>query len=203
MSGVEEQEKQTNTTTDEENNVNEEVVEDETAESVEVLDKDETEEANDSEAEISQLQSKLNALQAEKDELFQQLLRVQAEYDNFKKRTIKEREAARKYQSQDLIQELLPVLDNFERALQVEKTEATASIIDGISMVYNQLKDALASQGAEEIPAVGEEFDPNIHHAVMQVEDNDQPSNTVVEELQKGYKLKDRVIRPAMVKVTK
>ncbi len=203
MSGVEEQEKQTNTTTDEENNVNEEVVEDETAESVEVLDKEETEEANDSEEDTSQLQSKLNALQAEKDELYQQLLRVQAEYDNFKKRTIKEREAARKYQSQDLIQELLPALDNFERALQVEKTEATASIIDGISMVYNQLKEALASQGAEEIPAVGEEFDPNIHHAVMQVEDDDQPSNTVVEELQKGYKLKDRVIRPAMVKVTK
>ncbi len=203
MSGVEEQEKQTNTTTEEENNVNEEVVEDETAESVEVLDKEETEEANDSEEDTSQLQSKLNALQAEKDELYQQLLRVQAEYDNFKKRTIKEREAARKYQSQDLIQELLPALDNFERALQVEKTEATASIIDGISMVYNQLKEALASQGAEEIPAVGEEFDPNIHHAVMQVEDDDQPSNTVVEELQKGYKLKDRVIRPAMVKVTK
>ncbi|WP_077299406.1 nucleotide exchange factor GrpE [Virgibacillus pantothenticus] len=200
---MEEQEKQTNTTTDEENNVNEEVVEDETAESVEVLDKEETEEANDSEEDTSQLQSKLNALQAEKDELYQQLLRVQAEYDNFKKRTIKEREAARKYQSQDLIQELLPALDNFERALQVEKTEATASIIDGISMVYNQLKEALASQGAEEIPAVGEEFDPNIHHAVMQVEDDDQPSNTVVEELQKGYKLKDRVIRPAMVKVTK
>ncbi|API90584.1 protein GrpE [Virgibacillus pantothenticus] len=200
---MEEQEKQTNTTTEEENNVNEEVVEDETAESVEVLDKEETEEANDSEEDTSQLQSKLNALQAEKDELYQQLLRVQAEYDNFKKRTIKEREAARKYQSQDLIQELLPALDNFERALQVEKTEATASIIDGISMVYNQLKEALASQGAEEIPAVGEEFDPNIHHAVMQVEDDDQPSNTVVEELQKGYKLKDRVIRPAMVKVTK
>ncbi|NBJ68571.1 MULTISPECIES: nucleotide exchange factor GrpE [Clostridia] len=200
---MEEQEKQTNTTTDEENNVNEEIVEDETVESVEVLDKEETEEANDSEEDISQLQSKLNALQAEKEEMYQQLLRVQAEYDNFKKRTIKEREAARKYQSQDLIQELLPALDNFERALQVEKTEATASIIDGISMVYNQLKEALASQGAEEIPAVGKEFDPNIHHAVMQVEDEDQPSNTVVEELQKGYILKDRVIRPAMVKVTK
>ncbi|RFA36363.1 nucleotide exchange factor GrpE [Virgibacillus dokdonensis] len=200
VSGVEEQEKNTNTAT--ENDDKQEEVVEEAAESVEVLDKDDTDEANDSDAD-SELQSKLKALQAEKEELYQKLLRVQAEYDNFKKRTVKEREAALKYQSQDLIQELLPALDNFERALQVEKTEATASIIDGISMVYKQIKDALASQGAEEITAVGEEFDPNVHHAVMQIEAEDKPSNIVVEELQKGYKLKDRVIRPAMVKVNK
>ncbi|WP_073004495.1 nucleotide exchange factor GrpE [Virgibacillus chiguensis] len=200
VSGVEEQEKNTNTAT--ENDDKQEEVVEEAAESVEVLDKDDTDEANDSDAD-SELQSKLKALQAEKEELYQKLLRVQAEYDNFKKRTVKEREAALKYQSQDLIQELLPALDNFERALQVEKTEATASIIDGISMVYKQIKDALASQGAEEITAVGEEFDPNVHHAVMQIEAEDKPSNIVVEEVQKGYKLKDRVIRPAMVKVNK
>ncbi|WP_121639720.1 nucleotide exchange factor GrpE [Virgibacillus sp. Bac330] len=200
VSGVEEQEKNTNTAT--ENDDKQEEVVEEAAESVEVLDKDDTDEANDSDAD-SELQSKIKALQAEKEELYQKLLRVQAEYDNFKKRTVKEREAALKYQSQDLIQELLPALDNFERALQVEKTEATASIIDGISMVYKQIKDALASQGAEEITAVGEEFDPNVHHAVMQIEAEDKPSNIVVEELQKGYKLKDRVIRPAMVKVNK
>ncbi|AUJ26219.1 heat shock protein GrpE [Virgibacillus dokdonensis] len=198
---MEEQEKNTNTAT-ENDDKQEEVVEEEAVESVEVLDKDDTDEANDSDAD-AELQSKLKALQAEKEELYQKLLRVQAEYDNFKKRTVKEREAARKYQSQDLIQELLPALDNFERALQVEKTEDTASIIDGISMVYKQIKDALASQGAEEITAVGEEFDPNVHHAVMQIEAEDKPSNIVVEELQKGYKLKDRVIRPAMVKVNK
>ncbi|SHG70416.1 molecular chaperone GrpE [Virgibacillus chiguensis] len=197
---MEEQEKNTNTAT--ENDDKQEEVVEEAAESVEVLDKDDTDEANDSDAD-SELQSKLKALQAEKEELYQKLLRVQAEYDNFKKRTVKEREAALKYQSQDLIQELLPALDNFERALQVEKTEATASIIDGISMVYKQIKDALASQGAEEITAVGEEFDPNVHHAVMQIEAEDKPSNIVVEEVQKGYKLKDRVIRPAMVKVNK
>lgn len=200
VSGVEEQEKNTNTAT--ENDDKQEEVVEEAAESVEVLDKDDTDEANDSDAD-SELQSKIKTLQAEKEELYQKLLRVQAEYDNYKKRTVKEREAALKYQSQDLIQELLPALDNFERALQVEKTEATASIIDGISMVYKQIKDALASQGAEEITAVGEEFDPNVHHAVMQIEAEDKPSNIVVEELQKGYKLKDRVIRPAMVKVNK
>lgn len=131
------------------------------------------------------------------------MLRIQAEYDNFKKRTQKERIAERKYKAQDLANELLPVMDNFERALQVESTEETKSIIEGISMVYNQLKEALKSQGVEEIEAEGNPFDPNLHHAVMQVEDEEQESNIVVEELQKGYILNDRVIRPAMVKVNK
>jgi molecular chaperone GrpE len=95
------------------------------------------------------------------------------------------------------------VLDNFERALQVEKTEETASLINGISMVYRQLQDALTSNGVETMETEGQEFDPNLHHAVMQVEDDAFEANHIVEELQKGYVLKDRVIRPAMVKVNK
>jgi molecular chaperone GrpE len=199
---VEEQKKQENTATDEGMDIKEQVTED-AVESAEVIDAEETDEVNDVDDETSELERKLEELEVEKDKLHDRLLRIQAEYDNYKKRTLKEREADRKYKSQDLIEELLPALDNFERALQVEKTEATASIIEGITMVYNQIKEALASQGAEEIASVGEEFDPNIHHAVMQVEDESQPSNIVIEELQKGYKLKDRVIRPAMVKVNK
>lgn len=202
MSDVEEQKKQENTATDEGMDIKEQVTED-AVESAEVIDTEETDEANDVNDETSELERKLEELEVEKDKLYDRLLRIQAEYDNYKKRTLKEREADRKYKSQDLIEELLPALDNFERALQVEKTEATASIIEGITMVYNQIKEALASQGAEEIASVGEEFDPNIHHAVMQIEDESQPSNIVIEELQKGYKLKDRVIRPAMVKVNK
>lgn len=202
MSDVEEQKKQENTATDEGMDIKEQVTED-AVESAEVIETEETDEANDVNDETSELERKLEELEVEKDKLHDRLLRIQAEYDNYKKRTLKEREADRKYKSQDLIEELLPALDNFERALQVEKTEATASIIEGITMVYNQIKEALASQGAEEIASVGEEFDPNIHHAVMQVEDESQPSNIVIEELQKGYKLKDRVIRPAMVKVNK
>ncbi|MFU0791419.1 nucleotide exchange factor GrpE [Virgibacillus proomii] len=199
---MEEQKKQENTATDEGMDIKEQVTED-AVESAEVIETEETDEANDVNDETSELERKLEELEVEKDKLHDRLLRIQAEYDNYKKRTLKEREADRKYKSQDLIEELLPALDNFERALQVEKTEATASIIEGITMVYNQIKEALASQGAEEIASVGEEFDPNIHHAVMQVEDESQPSNIVIEELQKGYKLKDRVIRPAMVKVNK
>ncbi|MGX9933249.1 nucleotide exchange factor GrpE [Virgibacillus salarius] len=199
---MEEQDKQTRTVTDDEEKV-EAKAEAETADSIEVIDAKEEEVETDKTNHSTIEQSELDTLQKEKDEIYQRMLRVQAEFNNFKKRTLKERDAERKYKSQDLIQELLPALDNFERALQVEKTEATSSLIDGITMVYNQLKDALFSQGVEEIATVDEEFDPNLHHAVMQVEDGEKASNVIVEELQKGYKLKDRVIRPAMVKVNK
>ncbi|WP_310739759.1 nucleotide exchange factor GrpE [Oceanobacillus alkalisoli] len=145
----------------------------------------------------------LAALQKEKDDLYDRILRLQAEYDNFKRRSQKEKEAERKYKAQDLVNDLLPVLDNFERALQVEQTEATSNLIEGISMVYRQLQDALTNNGVEVIDTEGKEFDPNLHHAVMQVEDENHESNHIVEELQKGYMLKDRVIRPSMVKVNK
>ncbi|MEQ6389389.1 nucleotide exchange factor GrpE [Bacillaceae bacterium S4-13-58] len=141
-------------------------------------------------------------VQKEKDEVYQRFLRLQADYENFKRRTIKEREADRKYRSQDLIQDILPVLDNFERALQIQAEEASFSqFVDGMKMVYNQLRQALVKEGIEEIGAEGQPFDPNFHQAVMQVQDPEQPPNTIVEVFQKGYRLKDRVIRPAMVKV--
>ncbi|MFC0522553.1 nucleotide exchange factor GrpE [Pontibacillus salicampi] len=141
-------------------------------------------------------------LQQEKDELYQRLTRLQADYDNFRRRSKKERENDLKYKAQDVIEELLPAVDNFERALNTEiPDESAKTFVDGMNMVYRQLKDALEKQGVEEIPAVGEEFDPELHQAVMQVEDENFGSNVVVEELQKGYKLKDRVIRPSMVKV--
>ncbi|MBP2078144.1 nucleotide exchange factor GrpE [Oceanobacillus polygoni] len=177
-----------------------------TNEEVEVIDSTDQEitESNETDsASMEELKAENQALKAEKDEVFNRLLRLQAEYDNFKKRSQKEKEAERKYKSQDLINELLPALDNFERALQVEVTEANSNLFDGITMVYRQLQDALVSQGLEVIETEGQAFDPNLHHAVMQIEDDEMESNIVVEELQKGYQLKDRVIRPAMVKVNK
>lgn len=149
------------------------------------------------------LEKKITDLQQEKDDVYDKLVRLQAEYDNFKKRTQKEKQSERKYKSQDLVNELLPAIDNFERALQVEVSEEASNFVEGVSMVYRQIQDALKSQGVEEIESVGKEFDPNIHHAVMQVEDEEQESNIILEEMQKGYMLKDRVIRPAMVKVNK
>lgn len=177
-----------------------------TNEEVEVIDSTDQEitESNETDsASMEELKAENQALKAEKDEVFNRLLRLQAEYDNFKKRSQKEKEAERKYKSQGLINELLPALDNFERALQVEVTEANSNLFDGITMVYRQLQDALVSQGLEVIETEGQAFDPNLHHAVMQIEDDEMESNIVVEELQKGYQLKDRVIRPAMVKVNK
>lgn len=188
----------------EQNQVNEEKDVFEEANSTEENVEQKTEEQQEQEdLDIDQLKEELEALRKEKDAHYNRLLRVQAEYDNFKKRTQREREADHKYKAQDLVNDLLPVLDNFERALQVEKTEATSSLIDGISMVHRQLMDALKNNGVEIIETEGKEFDPNLHHAVMQVEDESYESNYIVEELQKGYMLKDRVIRPAMVKVNK
>ncbi|WP_010531041.1 nucleotide exchange factor GrpE [Lentibacillus jeotgali] len=170
----------------------------------EVIDTDDQEDREQAEsADAESDPAELSQLKQEKDDLQQRLLRVQAEFDNFKKRSQKEKEAVRKYKSEDLAKELLPAIDNFERAMQVEVTDETKSFAEGISMVYNQIREALKSQGVEEIESVGKPFDPNVHHAVMQIEDEEAESETVVEELQKGYILKDRVIRPAMVKVNK
>lgn len=152
---------------------------------------------------MESLKEEVNQLKDEKDELYQKLLRKQAEFENYKKRTQKEKEKDRKYKSEDVVTDILPVLDNFDRALQQEVTEANKGFVDGVTMVYNQLKDALQKHGVNEIEAVGKPFDPNLHHAVMQVEDDTAESNSIVEVLQKGYILKDRVIRPAMVKVNK
>lgn len=173
---------------------------------IEVMDKEDNivdEGANESEESILKLKKEIERIQKEQEETQEKFLRVQAEFDNFKRRTQKERTAERKYKSQDLVNELLPALDNFERALEVSVTDETKGVIDGITMVYNQLKDALKTEGVDVIETVGKEFDPNLHHAVMQVEEEEEASNIVLEELQKGYILNDRVVRPAMVKVNK
>ncbi|MGI9902857.1 nucleotide exchange factor GrpE [Bacillus velezensis] len=148
------------------------------------------------------LQHQIDELQGLLDEKENKLLRVQADFENYKRRSRLEMEAAQKYRSQNVVTEILPALDNFERALQVEaESEQTKSLLQGMEMVRRQLMDALEKEGVQAIEAVGQEFDPNLHQAVMQVEDENFGSNIVIEELQKGYKLKDRVIRPSMVKV--
>ncbi|WP_404453064.1 nucleotide exchange factor GrpE [Virgibacillus necropolis] len=189
----------------EEQNKNDTVTKDikENSEPEEMDINDPEEKLGSDESEMETLKAEVEQLKQEKDESYQKMLRIQAEFDNYKKRTLRERETANKYKSQDLVNELLPALDNFERALQVEVSEAQEGFVEGISMVYRMLKDALKSQNVEEIETVGKEFDPNLHHAVMQTEDDETESNIVVEEMQKGYILNDRVIRPAMVKVNK
>ncbi len=148
-------------------------------------------------------ESELESLQKQVDELENKYLRTQAEYDNFRRRTREERSADAKYRSQKLAEELLPAIDNFERALAVQSDhEEVNSLLTGMEMVYRQLKDALAKEGIEEVGAQGEEFNPHLHQAVMQVESDEYDSDVIVEVLQKGYKLNERVLRPAMVKVS-
>jgi molecular chaperone GrpE len=178
----------------EQTDVNEEVTETEEA-VFEEVDSSNEETLNEEQQRISELEAKL-------EEASQKNLRLQADYDNFRRRTREEQAASLKYKSQSLLEQLLPALDNFERALKTEATNDQAkTLIQGMEMVYRQLSDALKQEGLTEIPTVGQTFDPNLHQAVMQVEDSEFESNTVIEELQKGYMLKDRVIRPAMVKV--
>lgn len=146
-------------------------------------------------AQISELEAKL----AEEENRF---LRLRADFDNLRRRSQLDREAAEKYRAQKLLTELLPVLDNLERALQVEVTsEDAVSLYKGIEMVYRTFIDATKQEGLEVIAAEGESFDPTVHQAVMQESDSEKESGIVLRELQKGYKLKDRVLRPSMVSV--
>lgn len=157
------------------------------------------------EAELSieeQYEAKLAELQAKLADEENRHLRLRADFDNMRRRNQLDREAAEKYRAQSLLSDLLPVLDNFERALQVETTsEETASIIKGIEMVYRSLIEATEKEGLQVIKAEGEQFDPTVHQAVMQEQDSEKETGIVLRELQKGYILKDRVLRPTMVSV--
>ena len=139
---------------------------------------------------------------AEKEEMAQQYVRLQADFDNFRKRARQEREDTAKFAICDGLTGLLPVLDNLERALAGGKTCAEAKdFVVGVEMVYRQLLDTLQNLGLEVIPAVGEVFDPQWHEAIAMVEGEPDQSGIIEEELQKGYRFKDKLLRPSMVKV--
>ena len=129
-------------------------------------------------------------------------LRVLADLENTRRRANLDKEAMQKYRAQEVLTHLIPVLDNFQRGLSVKaESEDAKSLLTGMEMVYRSLEDALKSEGLTEIEAAGIEFDPNFHQAVMTDSDDNFDSGAVLEVLQKGYTLKDRVLRPAMVKV--
>jgi molecular chaperone GrpE len=180
--------------------LNEEVVNEETTvEEPSIFTEENTEEKTDN---VNSSEEELQKLRTEVDEKENKYLRLHADFENYKRRALLDQQSLMTYRAQSLVTDLLPVLDNFERALQVEATdEQTASLKQGMEMVYRLLVEAVKKEGVEEIPALGEQFDPNVHQAVMQESDDSKPSNEVLQEFQKGYKLKDRVIRPSMVKV--
>lgn len=148
---------------------------------------------------------KIEELQKEINELKDKNIRVTADMVNTIRRKDEESQRMMKYANEALILELLSVLDNFERALTIngEISKELSSYQEGINMIYSSLKTILDKYEVKEIDALGKEFDPSLHQAVMQVEDKEKASNIVIEVMQKGYTYKDKVIRPAMVKVNK
>jgi molecular chaperone GrpE len=157
--------------------------------------------ASEGSAAASGAESELQKLRAERDSLLDRLARAQAEFENARRRASKEQQDFRDYAAADAIRPLLPVLDSFERALQTKSD--SGEFRSGVELIHKQLLDALGKLGVRAIPAKGEQFDPHVHEAIEMVETRDAADHEVLEELQRGYKLKDRLLRPAMVKVAK
>jgi len=140
------------------------------------------------------------------DENWERLLRLTADFENYKKRATREKQEAIKYANENLLQKLVPVLDNFDMALSATQTaqgDAVQSLQTGINMIHQQLKSALLESGLEEVESAGKPFDPNLHEAVSQKETTEAPEGQVVQQLRKGYRFRDRLLRPATVIVAK
>ncbi len=140
------------------------------------------------------------------DENWERLLRTTADFDNFKKRAAREKQDAIRYANEALLEKLVPVLDNFDAALSAAQTNssgAAQSLQTGVAMIFQQLKKVLTESGLEEVDAAGQKFDPNLHEAVSQQETTKVAEGGVVQQLRKGYKLRDRLLRPATVVVAK
>lgn len=151
---------------------------------------------------VEMLKKQLEEKTQQSDENYDRFLRMQAEFDNFRKRTAREREELHNMSLEKIVTELLPIVDNMERAISIFKSNCLdSSYIEGVDMIQKQLLAILEKSGLKEINALGMDFDPNMHHAVMQVAGDAEEENKVKEVLQKGYFLGSKVIRPVMVQV--
>jgi molecular chaperone GrpE len=150
-------------------------------------------------AELDKLRVERDGLRVERDELRDTLLRRQAEFDNFRKRTERERQEQVSYASMEVVGDLLPILDDFERAIASDSS--SSEYAKGVQMIYQRMSEALKKTGLEPIEAEGKWFDPNIHQAVERVETNEAPENTVLGEFRRGYHFKGKLLRPSMVRV--
>src|SRR5690348_10448 len=145
--------------------------------------------------------SEVEKLRAERDVLVDRLARMQAEFDNARKRVQREQQDYRDYALTDIIKTLIPVMDSFDRALQSSPEKSEFHL--GVELIHKQLLDALTKIGVQPIAAKGQQFDPRFHEAIEMVDTEDAKDNEVIDELQRGYKLKDRLLRPAMVRVAR
>lgn len=146
--------------------------------------------------------SELQKLKAERDTLLDRLARMQADFENARKRAARDQQEFREFALADALKALLPVLDSFERALQVGAGDKS-DLRNGVELIYKQLQDTLGKLGLRSIPAAGEVFDPRWHEAIEMVDTKEAPDHQVIDELQPGYKLKERLLRPAMVRVAR
>ena len=163
-----------------------------------------TEETTDTEnaSETKDDSQELNPLQEKYDTLNNQYIRLAADFDNYRKRNEQEREALLKYGAESTLKKMLEVLDNFERGLKaIETVDDCEKVKECYNLAYKNFTDVLTKAGLETIKAEGEVFDPNFHEAVMQTPSSDVPEHTIIAELQKGYKLGDKVLRPTLVNV--
>jgi molecular chaperone GrpE len=150
-------------------------------------------------AELDQLRIERDGLRVERDELRDNLLRRQAEFDNFRKRTERDRVEQSQYASMEVVGELIPILDDFERALAADSS--SPEYAKGVQMIYQRMAESLKKTGLEPLDATGKQFDPHLHQAIERVETNDAPDNTVIGEFQRGYNFKGKLLRPSMVRV--
>jgi molecular chaperone GrpE len=146
--------------------------------------------------------AELQKLRVERETLLDRLARLQAEFENARKRSLREQQEFREFALADALKTLLPILDSFERALDA-RHPAKEEFRNGVELIYKQLEDALGKLGLRPVPAKGEQFDPHLHEAIEMVDASDAKDHEVLEELQRGYKLKERLLRPAMVKVAR
>jgi molecular chaperone GrpE len=151
---------------------------------------------------LTDLEKQLESVRKEKDELYDRLLRKAADFDNLRKRIEKEKREFQQYALTDIMGELIFILDNFERAFSHAGESSGAEYQKGVELIYRQLKDSLEKRGLRPIETQGKKFDPNFHEAVAREERNDLEEGTILEELQRGYFYQNRLLRPAMVKVS-
>ena len=183
---------------------NDDVIKDENkeVESSETETKTEEEAKDTSDKKDESKNEEYSKLKADYDKLNQQYVRLAADFDNFRKRQEQERENLIKYGTESALKKMIEVLDNFERGQKaLENVDDCEKVKESFNLVHKQVHEALSKLGLEEIKAVGEEFDPNFHEAAMQTPTSEHPEHTVINELQKGYKLGDKVLRPTLVNV--
>ena len=187
---------------DKEMDITEDLISDNNPFAKEVLDSSESQETTENDESDTQITDEISSLKAELDKVNNQYIRLAADFDNYRKRQMQEREALLKYGAEETLKKMIEALDNIDRAkASVENVDDVNTVKDSYNLVFKQIYDVLQKIGLEVIDTKDKEFDPNMHEAVMQTPTSDYPENTIIAELQKGYKLGDKVLRPSLVNV--